>query len=122
MHIVAANPRTTLMPNRSLDFPWGFGQLPGTMASEPAIRAYLAQPLTLVLGSSPADRAAGGPSGDSLLARGRNLFNAGRQAALESGRPVYWRLVEVASAGDDAGRLFSSPALLQALLPFVGDE
>ena len=122
MHIVAANPRTTLMPNRSLDFPWGFGQLPGTMASEPAIRAYLAQPLTLVLGSSPADHAAGGPSGDALLARGRNLFSAGRQAALESGRPVYWRLVEVADGGDDAGRLFSSPALLQALMPFVGDE
>ncbi|MCA3124771.1 MAG: hypothetical protein ING90_19165 [Rhodocyclaceae bacterium] len=122
MHIVAANPRTTLMPNRSLDFPWGFGQLPGSMASEPAIRAYLAQPLTLVLGSSRADRAVGGPAGDSLLARGRNLLSAGRQAALESGRPVYWRLVEVADAGDDAGRLFSSPAVLQALLPFVGDE
>ena len=122
MHIVAANPRTTLMPNRSLDFPWGFGQLPGSMASEPAIRAYLAQPLTLVLGSSRADRAPGGPSGDSLLARGRNLLSAGRQAALASGRPVYWRLLEAADAGDDAERLFSSPAVLQALLPFVGDE
>jgi hypothetical protein len=25
-------------------------------------------------------------------------------------------------AGDDPARLFASPALLQALLPFVGDE
>ncbi|MEI6319399.1 MAG: hypothetical protein WCS09_12845 [Pseudomonadota bacterium] len=122
MHVVAANPRTTLMPNRSLDFPWGFGQLPGSMAGEPAIRAYLAQPLTLLLGTSGADRAPGGPAGDSLLARGRNLASAGRQAALESGRPVYWRTVEVIDAGDDPARLFASPALLQALLPFVGDE
>ena len=122
MHVVAANPRTTLMPNRSLDFPWGFGQLPGSMASEPAIRAYLAQPLTLLLGTSDADRAPGGPAGDSLLARGRNLASAGQQAALESGRPVYWRTVEVIDAGDDPARLFASPALLQALLPFVGDE
>ena len=92
------------------------------MASEPAIRAYLAQPLTLLLGTSDADRAPGGPAGDSLLARGRNLASAGQQAALESGRPVYWRTVEVINAGDEPARLFASPALLQALLPFVGDE
>lgn len=122
MHIVAANPRTTLMPSRSLDFPWGFGQLPGAMASERVIRAFLAQPLTVVSGSSPADLGREGPAGDSLLARGRNFISAGRQAALDMGRPVYWRQVEVSGAGDDVGRLFAASALLQALQPFVGDE
>jgi len=118
MHIVIVNPDAILLPTRRLDFPSGFGRLPGTMTGETRMRDYLALPITLLLGRvEPA-----GALEVSALGQGRNLLSAGQQAARERNRPLHWRLIEVPGVGRAAGAMLASKQALQALVPAFGDE
>jgi poly(3-hydroxybutyrate) depolymerase len=52
VRIVAANPGSLLFPTRDARWGYGFGGLPSELSNDEALRAYLAAPLTLLLGTS----------------------------------------------------------------------
>ncbi|MBL8738099.1 MAG: hypothetical protein JNL12_16820, partial [Planctomycetes bacterium] len=51
VRLVAANPGSVLLPTTDVPFGYGFGGLPKELADEARLRAYLAAPLTLYLGT-----------------------------------------------------------------------
>jgi len=122
--IVIANPSTWLWPARDARFPFGFGGLPDELASDTVLQRYLAQPITVLLGtadvkttpdlnvSPPAMR-----QGENRYERGRNVYRAAQALAAERGWPFNWQLVEVPEVGHSAARMFRSPAALQTLTP-----
>ncbi len=120
--IVAANPGSDLFPDREMDYPYGFGNLPAEISDEAHLRRYLAQPLTLYLGTSDtvrdedldkspeADR-----QGQNRLERGRNAYKAAEALARRKGWPFGWRLVEAPGVAHDHTAMFNHPAAAVAL-------
>src|SRR5205814_8902416 len=51
VRMIAANPGTHLWPTRDRPYPYGFGGLPPEFSDDRALRRYLAQPLTIYLGT-----------------------------------------------------------------------
>ncbi len=120
--IIIANPSTYLWPSRDERFPYGFGDLPPALANEDALRRYLAQPVTLLLGTADIKRDAdlnvrdgAERQGANRLERGHNAFNAARQLAQEKGWPFGWRLLEVPNVGHSARLMFGAAQAMQAL-------
>ncbi len=115
--IVAANPGTDLFASRDHEYPYGFGKLPAPLDSDAQLRSYLAQPLTLYLGtadtvrdadldtSADADR-----QGANRLERGRQSFRIAEQLARQKGWTFRWRLVEAPGVGHDHQAMFDAPA------------
>ncbi len=121
-HIIIANPSTWVWPSREQRFPFGFGGLPVKMADDAALRQYLAQPITLLLGTADIKR--GGDlnvspgaerQGANRLERGHNAFRAAQQLARDRGWTFNWRLVEVPDIGHSARRMFGSAQAIEAL-------
>ena len=54
--IVAANPGTQLFPSLTAQFPFGFGGLPEELQTDEQLKTYLAQPLTIYLGTRDVER------------------------------------------------------------------
>jgi alpha-beta hydrolase superfamily lysophospholipase len=111
-HYVIANPSTWVLPSTDDAVPYGFG---GTPAAEAALRAYLALPVTALLGledtgtenlASEAEAVAQGPT---RLQRGRNTYAKAKAAAATLGCPFGWRLAEVPGVGHDSAGMFASP-------------
>jgi alpha-beta hydrolase superfamily lysophospholipase len=111
-HYVIANPSTWVLPSTEDAVPYGFGGTPGADA---ALRAYLALPITALLGledtgtenlSSEAEAVAQGPT---RLERGRNTFAKAKAAAVRLDCRFGWRLAEVPGVGHDSAGMFSSP-------------
>jgi pimeloyl-ACP methyl ester carboxylesterase len=120
--IVIANPSTYVWPTRAERFPYGFGGLPAALADDAAIRRYLAQPVTILLGTADVNRDADlnvreGPErqGTNRHERGLNAFRAARAAAEAHRWPFNWRLIEVEGVAHSARRMFDSPQAAQAL-------
>jgi pimeloyl-ACP methyl ester carboxylesterase len=120
--LVATNPGTLLFPTRDLAFPMGFGGLPQAAGGDDAIRAYLAAPLTLYLGTADLvqdkdfERSAEAmKQGSARLYRGRACFELARRVAAEHGWPCNWRKVELAGVGHNATRMFAGKAAGDAL-------
>jgi poly(3-hydroxybutyrate) depolymerase len=120
--IVAANPGSELFPTRDMAFGYGFGGLPPELSSAAALRAYLAAPLTLYLGTGDtvADRhfdrsPAAMRQGASRLERGRACFERARALAEENHWTFNWRKVETRGVGHSATRMFSAPEVEDAL-------
>jgi len=120
--IVAANPGTHLFPTRDLPFPYGFGGLPQNLCDDDAMRAYLAAPLTLYLGTgdtvqdkdfekSPLAM----KQGSTRLERGRACFEMAHRLAAEKQWPCNWRKVEVKGVGHSAGKMFAQSTVEDAL-------
>ncbi len=119
--MVVANPSSYVRPARQARFPYGFGDLPEQMADESAIRRYLAQPITILLGTAdllarnldllpPAVQ-----QGATRYERGRNAFHAAQELARDKGWEFNWRLVEVPGVGHDAQGMYRSPQIAAAL-------
>jgi hypothetical protein len=120
--IVAANAGTLLFPSRDHAFPYGFGELPDELASDEMIRRYLAQPLTLYLGSNDVERdeyldvkAAADRQGMTRFERGRNAFALGMRLAEERGWEFGWRLVIAEGVEHDHEKMFDHPQCGKAL-------
>jgi poly(3-hydroxybutyrate) depolymerase len=120
--IVIANPSTYVWPAREKPFPFGFGALPGPLGSDEAIRRYLAQPVTLFLGTADTvhDRnlnvtESAMQQGANRYERGLHVFRAARELAQNNGWPFNWRLVEAAAVGHSARRMYASPQAQSAL-------
>ena len=116
--LVIANPSTWVLPSVTDAVPYGFG---GTPNAEAAVRAYLALPITALLGaedtgtenlSSEAEAVAQGPT---RLQRGRNAFAKAKAAAQALGCPFGWRIAEVLGVGHDSAGMFSSQQAFEAL-------
>lgn len=120
--IVIANPSTWLWPSRDERFPFGFGGLPAPLADDAALQRYLAQPVTVLLGTAdlrrdnnlnvhpPAER-----QGATRYERGHNAFRAAQQLAQDRDWAFNWRLIEVPGIGHSARRMLGSPQARAAL-------
>ncbi len=120
--IVAMNPGSDLFPTRDMPFGYGFGKLPAPLGDDEAIRRYLAQPLTLDLGTddvhadsdldvSPEAMA----QGPYRYQRGKAAFAAAQRLAEERHWPFAWKLVETPGIGHDHRKMFDAAAAKEAL-------
>lgn len=121
--VVVANPGSVIFPRSDWNFPFGMGGLNSSLGSADAIRAYLAQPMTFLLGtadnkpdenfdtSKDAMRQGGG-----RLQRSTNCFNYGKKLAAKNGWTFNWKLKTVKDVGHDHEKMFNSPEAAQAIL------
>jgi pimeloyl-ACP methyl ester carboxylesterase len=121
--VVACNPGSDLFPTRDMDYPYGFGRLPDELSNDEELKRYLAQPLTLYLGtgdtmrdrdldkSPEADR-----QGLSRFERGHNAFRTAQELAKSKGWPFAWRLIEAPGVVHDHTAMFNAPPCRAALL------
>jgi pimeloyl-ACP methyl ester carboxylesterase len=118
--IILANPGTLVWADSTKGVPYGLKGLPG---SEEALRRYLAQPLTLLLGDrdTKQDRLSDAPDaqlqGETRYERGMTVFRAAEAKAKQLASPFNWRLIEVHGVGHSARKMFSAPEAVQALRP-----
>lgn len=119
---IIANPSTYLWPTRSERFPFGFGGLPEALANDEVIRRYLAQPITVLLGTADDKRdtslnvqAGAERQGPNRYQRGINTFREAQQLARDRGWEFNWRLVEVPGVAHSAQRMYSAPETDAAL-------
>lgn len=118
MRIVIANPSSWVLPSLTENAPYGFGKVPN---AEPALRAYLARPITVLLGGSDTGRRnlSSEPEavaqGDNRLMRGRNTFAKAQAVAREHGWAFGWTESEVPGVGHSATQMFASPQAAAAV-------
>lgn len=120
--IVAANPGSLVFPTRDQEFGYGFGGLPDSLSSDEVMRAYLAAPLTLYLGTGDITpehsldvTEAAMRQGPHRLARGRACYVAAEALAKAKGWAFNWRKVETPDIDHDAKRMFAAAEVASAL-------
>jgi hypothetical protein len=127
--VVVANAGSFLFPTREQPFGYGFGSLPPELSSDDVIRRYLAQPVTLYLGTAD-----DGPDqyfdtsreamrqGGGRYSRNVAGFEAARELASRNGWPFNWRIVLARGVAHDHQAMFEHPqadmALFGRYLPF----
>ena len=112
--IVISNPGTYTLPTTRAEFPYGFGGLPAELQSDDMLKAYLAQPVTLYLGSKDLERDEHLDVTERAEAQGRTRFERGNRAfemakglALEKGWPFAWKLVVAENIEHDHEKMFN---------------
>jgi pimeloyl-ACP methyl ester carboxylesterase len=122
VRIIAANPGSDLFPTRDQGFGYGFGGLPEELGSDKVLKAYLAAPLTLYLGTDDIyprpsfdDSPEGMLQGAHRLERGRNCYAFAQALAAKKGWPFNWRKVETEGIGHDAARMFAAKEAADAI-------
>lgn len=120
--IVAANAGSALFPTRDMPFGYGFGNLPAELSSDDVIRNYLAQPLTLYVGtldSVPDQYFDESPEamkqGEGRYQRNLAVFKVAKELAEARGWPFNWRVVEARAVAHDHQMMFDHPRAAQAL-------
>lgn len=113
--IVACNPGSDLFPTKDQSFGYGFGGLPETLSNDAVLKAYLAAPLTLYLGTDDIypkpsfdDSPEGMIQGRHRLERGRNCYAFAQSLAAKKGWAFNWRKVETPGIGHDAAMMFAA--------------
>lgn len=120
--IVAANPGSVLLPTTAAPFGYGFGGLPAELASEERLRAYLAAPLTLYLGTGDDGHdewldasAEAMAQGSGRHQRGLTLWVTARALATQKGWSFGWRLVEAQGVAHEHADMFAHAKCEEAL-------
>jgi poly(3-hydroxybutyrate) depolymerase len=119
--IVVANPSSYVEPATSARFPYGFGDLPETIADNDAIRRYLAQPITIMLGTGDVldkdldKRPEAMRQGETRYERGSTIYAGAQALAKKNGWPFNWRRIEVPGVGHDVEGMYA-PRDLEAAL------
>ena len=120
--IVAANPGTHTFPTLAAEFPYGFGGLPEELRTDEVLRAYLAQPLTIYLGSEDTERdenldilPAADVQGNFRFERGKNAFATAKSLAAEKNWPFEWKLVIANGIEHDHEKMFNHEECATAL-------
>ena len=118
--IVAVSAGSRLFPTRDMDFGLGFGGLPDALSGDDRIRRYLAQPLTIYVGTGDTITAQL-PTGDTYdqgahrYSRNIRCFNEGMDLAYDEGWPFNWRLVIADGPGHSPPDVFDHPQTQNAL-------
>jgi poly(3-hydroxybutyrate) depolymerase len=122
VRIVAANSGSLLFATEEMPFPYGFGDLPTELGGEAALKRFLAQPLTLYLGTGDTVQDKYFPKGPlaarqggSRYERGRNAFKTAEALAKEKGWTFNWKVVEAEGVGHVAAEMFKHASCLDAL-------
>jgi poly(3-hydroxybutyrate) depolymerase len=125
--ILIANPSTYLWPSRDKRFPYGFGGLPEAFSGDDAIRRYLAQPITILLGTADVKRGAdlnvregAERQGANRYERGLNAYRAAQRVAREKSWAFHWQLVEIPGVGHSARRMYGAAETEAALMANQG--
>jgi pimeloyl-ACP methyl ester carboxylesterase len=120
--VVAANPGSLLWPGEDMPFPFGFGELPKELGGEAGLKRYLAQPLTLYLGTGDVVQDKYFPKGkfpdlqgDSRFARGSATFKKAEALAKEKGWAFNWKKVEAPNVPHSSEEMFKHDRCLDAL-------
>jgi len=122
VRIVASNPGSLLFPTEEMPVPYGFGDLPTELGGESALKRYLAQPVTLYLGTADTVQDKNFPKGpvaskqgDSRYERSKNAFKAAEKLAKEKNWELNWKVVEAEGVGHVAAEMFKNDRCLKAL-------
>lgn len=120
--IVAANPGSVLLPTTAAPFGYGFGGLPAELAGEDRMRAYLAAPLTLYLGTGDDGHdewldasVEAMAQGSGRHQRGITLWVTAKALAAQKGWPFGWRLVEAQGVAHEHADMFAHAKCEEAL-------
>jgi poly(3-hydroxybutyrate) depolymerase len=112
--IVAANPGTQLFPSLMAQFPFGFGGLPEELQTDQQLKTYLAQPLTIFLGTKDVERdeyldvtPAADAQGKNRFERGQNAFATAKKLASDRGWDFGWKLVIADEIEHDHTKMFN---------------
>lgn len=123
--IVIANPSSHVSADLNEPAPYGLGGVFDAATAEPALRRYLAQPVTIYLGDRDTGdyRLHGHPAarrqGPHRLARGRNVFNRAAEMARALEMPFNWRLVIAPGVGH-SGRDMLNAKQMETVLGAFG--
>src|SRR5439155_8562390 len=116
------NPGSLLFPTTDMPFPYGFGELPKELGGDEALKRYLAQPITLYLGTGDTMQDKNFPKGplpskqgDSRYERGKNAFKTGEKLAKDRNWEFRWKVVEADGVGHVAADMFQNDKCLEAL-------
>lgn len=122
VRIVPSNPGSLLFPTTEAPFPYGFGELPKELNGEESLKRYLAQPITLYLGTGDTIQDKNFPKGplatkqgDSRYERGKNAFKAAEKLAREKKWEFQWKVVEADGVGHVAAEMLKHDKCLEAL-------
>jgi poly(3-hydroxybutyrate) depolymerase len=120
--IVAANPGSLLFATEEMPFPYGFGELPKELGGEAGLKRFLAQPLTLYLGTGDTIQDKNFPKGplaskqgDSRYERGKNAFKTAQKLAKDKNWDFKWKVFEADGVGHVAAEMFKNDKCLEAL-------
>lgn len=119
--IVLINPSTWVLPSADVAVPYGFGGSGTPDSIEARMRAYLALPITVLLGTADtgtanlASDASAMAQGPNRLQRGRNTFELAEKVARERGWTFGWRKIEAQGAGHREMEMFNTRAAVDAL-------
>jgi hypothetical protein len=112
--LIAANPASVLMPSRDYQYPYGFGGLPNSIATDDDIKAYLRQPLVLYVGELdtqsqgiPDTNPEAMRQGDTRPQRAQRAFEIGLAVAKERGWDFNWRFVSRSGVGHNRLQMFA---------------
>ncbi len=120
--VFVVNPGSVIFPRADWEFPFGMGGLGPAHGSDEVIKAYLAQPMTFLLGtadnrpdeyfdtSKEAMRQGGG-----RLQRSTNCYNFGKALAAKNGWQFNWQLIQVPNIGHDHEKMFNSSQVIAAV-------
>ncbi|HBJ84025.1 MAG TPA: hypothetical protein DDZ88_09190, partial [Verrucomicrobiales bacterium] len=101
------------------NYPLGFGGLPPELGGDEQIKAYLAAPLTLYLGTADLHeknldmKPDAMRQGKTRFERGHACFAMAQTLAKERGWPFHWQLIEAPDVGHSAGKMFAHPQALK---------
>jgi dienelactone hydrolase len=127
--LVAANPGSVLLPTLDVPFGYGFGGLPATLANDERLRAYLAAPLVLYLGTGDDHADQWFDTSSRAMAQGAGRHQRGlalwwhaRLLAAQRGWTCNWRLVEAVGVEHDHAKMFAHPSAAIALFGDAAGE
>jgi len=118
--IVAMASGSCMFPTRDMRFGLGFGGLPDELSNDERIRRYLAQPITVYVGTADTQEAQL-PTGDAYAqgvhrySRNIRWFNEAMDLARERGWEFNWRLVIADGPGHSPRDVFDHPQTENAL-------
>jgi hypothetical protein len=119
IHIFIANPSTWVLPTTDTPIPFGFGGVPN---GDAALRAYLALPITVLLGTADLKSAELDMSSEAVAQgpdryhRGLRAFAMAQATAQQHGWTFGWDLREVPNVGHNASAMFGSHQAIDAIV------